>query len=190
MQLAGWHNQISNNALLNRAAGSNLRMVRPSLMSVVKLPIICARNAWQNLNLFLAVRRRSHFTSASNWELPLLCSRSLTCTERMRTHLRLYLAGFYYRRERDHTKVKCIISYVLALFRCFQDCDCYLSNDVMCQVTKYCITRLDCTIQFGRTRLVYPVHQTLPSLVEVACETNSYNLYANIHVSCLIHCYV
>ena len=114
MQLAGWHNQISNNALLNRAAGSNLRMVRPSLMSVVKLPIICARNTRQNLDLFLAVRRRAHFTSASNWELPLLCSLSLTCTERMCTHLRLYPAGFYYSRERDHTKVKCIISYVLA----------------------------------------------------------------------------
>ena len=32
--------------------------------------------------------------------------------------------------------------------------------------------RLDYTVQFGGTRLVYPVHQTLPSLVEVTCETN------------------
>ena len=31
-----------------RAAGSNLRMVRPNLMSVVKLPIICGRSARRN----------------------------------------------------------------------------------------------------------------------------------------------
>ena len=58
---------------------------------------------------FLAVRKRSHCTSASNWELPLLCSLSLACTERMRAHLRLYPAGFYYSSsvwERDHTKVE------------------------------------------------------------------------------------
>ena len=36
------------------------------MISVVKLPIICVRNAWQNY-LFLAVRRRSHFTS--DWKL-------------------------------------------------------------------------------------------------------------------------
>ena len=34
----------------------------------------------KNLDLFLTVRRHSHFTSASNWELPLLCSLSLACT--------------------------------------------------------------------------------------------------------------
>ena len=33
---------------LNRAAGSNLRMVRPSLMSMMKLVIIRAQSAWQN----------------------------------------------------------------------------------------------------------------------------------------------
>ena len=63
--------------------------------------------AANNLDLFLAVRRCSHFTSASNWELPLLCSLSLACTECMCAHLRLYPAGFYYSSsvwERDHTK--------------------------------------------------------------------------------------
>ena len=53
-------------------------------MSVVKMPIIFVQNVQQNLDLFLAVRRRSHFTSASNWELPLLCSLTLACTECMR----------------------------------------------------------------------------------------------------------
>ena len=54
-----------------RAAGSNLRMVRPSLlMSVVKLLIIRAQSARQKFGpwYFLAVRRRSHCTSASNWD--------------------------------------------------------------------------------------------------------------------------
>ena len=50
-----------------RAAGSNLRMVRPSLMSVVKLSR--AKRAAKIWTLvFLAVRRRSHCTSASNWD--------------------------------------------------------------------------------------------------------------------------
>ena len=54
----------------DRAAGSNLRMVRPSLMSVVKLLVIRARSARQKFGpwYFLAVRRRSHWTSASNWD--------------------------------------------------------------------------------------------------------------------------
>ena len=121
-----------------RATGSNLRMVRPSLMSAVKVPadschlllgfakmyaaaisapqlypfslrweayvhdtqrshrnVACKSESlcivWvpciarevrgKHLDLFLAVRRHSHFTSASNWELPLLCSLSLACTE-------------------------------------------------------------------------------------------------------------
>ena len=99
-----------------RAVWSNLWTVRPSLMSVMKLPIICARSALHEFGpLILAVSRRSHFTSASNWELPLLCSLSLACTERMRAHLHLYPAGFYYSSsvwERDHTKVERVISYV------------------------------------------------------------------------------
>ena len=41
----------STNGPLYGAAGSNLRMVKPSLMSVVKLLIICAQSAWQNLDL-------------------------------------------------------------------------------------------------------------------------------------------
>ena len=68
---------------LYRAAGSNLRMVRPSSMSVVKLLIICAREARGkifDLASYLVVRRRSHCTSASNWELPLLCYPTLQGT--------------------------------------------------------------------------------------------------------------
>ena len=59
-----------------RAAGSNLRMVRPGSMSTVKPLIIRAREARAkilDLANYLAVRRRSHCTSASNWGLPLLC---------------------------------------------------------------------------------------------------------------------
>ena len=64
-----------------RAIGSNHQMVRPSSMSVVKLLIICVQSTWQNFGAtFLAVRRRSHCTSASNWELPLLCSPALQGT--------------------------------------------------------------------------------------------------------------
>ena len=61
---------------LYRAAESNLRMVRPSLMlvPVVKLVIIL------DLASYLAVRRRSHCTSVSNWELPLLCFPALQGT--------------------------------------------------------------------------------------------------------------
>ena len=56
-----------------RAGGSNLRMVRPSLMSVVKLVNNSrakrAAKIWTLLFFFfLAVRRRSHSTSASNWD--------------------------------------------------------------------------------------------------------------------------
>ena len=70
-----------------RAAGSNLQMVRPSLMLVVKLSIICARSALQNF-VFLA--------SASNWELPLLCCLSLAVlnVSLMRAHVRTYLPNF------------------------------------------------------------------------------------------------
>ena len=49
------------------------------------------------------------------------------------------------------------------------------NSDVMRHVTKYCnVIVLYCTVQCGGTRLVYAVHQTLPSFAEVgrACETN------------------
>ena len=102
-----------------RATRSNLRMVRPSLMSVVKLSIICARSMRHKFGPIFNSQEGSHFTSASNWELPLLCSLSLACTERMCAHLymliRLYPAGFYYSSsvwERDKTKVERIISYI------------------------------------------------------------------------------
>ena len=65
------------------AVGSNLRMVRPSSMSVVKLLIIHARNARGkilDLVCYLVVRWRSQCTSASNWELPLLCYPTLQGT--------------------------------------------------------------------------------------------------------------
>ena len=65
------------------AVGSNLQMVRPSLMSVVKLSIIHAREVCGkilDLASYLVVRWRSHCTSASNWELPLLCYPTLQGT--------------------------------------------------------------------------------------------------------------
>ena len=54
----------------DRAAGSNLRMVRPSLMSEVELLIIRAHSARPKIwtSVFLAVRKFSHCTSASNWD--------------------------------------------------------------------------------------------------------------------------
>ena len=55
-----------------RAAGSNLRMVRPSLMSVVKLSIICARSAPQNFGPSYFQLSGRHFS----FKL-LLCSLSL-----------------------------------------------------------------------------------------------------------------
>ena len=60
---------------LYRVAGSNLRTVRPSSMSEVKLLIICVRKARGKIldpASYLVVRQRSHCNSASNWELPLL----------------------------------------------------------------------------------------------------------------------
>ena len=68
---------------LYRATGSNLLMVRPSLMSVAKLAIICACKVHDkilDLANYLAVRRRSHCTSVSNWGLPLLCFPALQRT--------------------------------------------------------------------------------------------------------------
>ena len=56
----------------HRAAGSNLRMVRPGSMSTVKPLMICgceARGKSLDQAGYLAVRRRSRCTSASNWEL-------------------------------------------------------------------------------------------------------------------------
>ena len=56
------------------ASGSNLQMVRPSLMSVVKLVkfrVRKARGKILDLSSYLAVRKRSHYTSASNRELSL-----------------------------------------------------------------------------------------------------------------------
>ena len=41
-----------NETIYDRAAGSNLRMVRPSLMSVVKVLIIRARSARQKLGSY------------------------------------------------------------------------------------------------------------------------------------------
>ena len=61
---------------LYRAAGSNLRMVRPSLMLVVKLVVIHTRKVHSkilDLASYLLVKWCSHCTSASNWELSLLC---------------------------------------------------------------------------------------------------------------------
>ena len=69
-------------------------MVRPRLMSVVKLLIIHACKAWckildlgsylagkiLSLASYLVVRWHSHCTSASNWELPLLCYPTLQGT--------------------------------------------------------------------------------------------------------------
>ena len=85
--LRSWGGGGGGGLSLYRAAGSNLRMVRPRLMSVVKLLIIHACKACckildlgsylagkiLNLASYLVVRWRSHCTSASNWELPLLC---------------------------------------------------------------------------------------------------------------------
>ena len=54
-----------------------------SSLSVVKLLIICAREARGkilDLASYLVVRRRSHCTSTSNWELPLLCYPTLQGT--------------------------------------------------------------------------------------------------------------
>ena len=87
---------------------SNLQMVSPSSMLVVKLCAKCMAKC-------LAVRRHPHCTSALNWELPLLCSLlqdhnrlRLRCTDlvvyyklwpfllwgggyfHMRVHLRMY----------------------------------------------------------------------------------------------------
>ena len=76
---------VSEQTLLphDRAARSNLRMVRPGSMSTVKPLIIRAREACGkilDLASYLAVRRRSHCTSASNWGLPLLCFPALQGT--------------------------------------------------------------------------------------------------------------
>ena len=62
-------NTQHSNTCNTSAAGSNLRMVRPSLMSVVKLLIIRPRSVAKICSLvFLAARRHSHCTSASNWD--------------------------------------------------------------------------------------------------------------------------
>ena len=63
------------------AVGSNLRMVRPRSILVVKL--IRARKAGGkilDLASYLVVRWRSHCISASNWDLPLLCYPTLQGT--------------------------------------------------------------------------------------------------------------
>ena len=102
-----------------RAARSNLRMVRPSLMSVVKLPIICAQSALQNFG-------PSYFscqedTSASLWELPLLCSLSLAILKpyacaRTYVPFRILLQQFSLgTRPHKLTKVECIIMSQLRL---------------------------------------------------------------------------
>ena len=60
-----------------------LRMVRLGSMSMVKPLIIRAREARGkilDLASYLAVRRPSHCTSASNWGLPLLCFPALQGT--------------------------------------------------------------------------------------------------------------
>ena len=85
-------------------------MVRPSLISVVKLSIIRARSARQNFGpcyflLFLAVRRRSYCTLASNWESK---AWKFNHTER-KSYARTYPAGFYYSNiqsgnEQDNNK--------------------------------------------------------------------------------------
>ena len=77
-----WHQDItdSNYQSLCRAAGSNLRMVRPGSMSTVK-PLTIHGHEVQakilDLPSYLSVRRCSHSTSASNWGLPLLCFHAL-----------------------------------------------------------------------------------------------------------------
>ena len=78
-------------------------MVRPSLMSVVKLSIIRAQSARQKFGpwYFLAVRRRSHCTSASNWDSK---AWKFSHTER-RSYacaLRYVPAKFYYSNSRPH----------------------------------------------------------------------------------------
>ena len=62
---------------------SNLRMVRPSSMSVVKLLIIRVHEASSkilDLASYLVVRWCSHCTPPLNWELPLLCYPTLQWT--------------------------------------------------------------------------------------------------------------
>ena len=89
---------------LYRAAGSHLRMVRPSLMLVVKLVAICARKVRckiLDLASYLPVRWCSHCTSASNWELPLLCCPTLQGTSSL-----IENTIFSYCCERE--KIQCV----------------------------------------------------------------------------------
>ena len=90
---------------VSRAAGSNLRMVRPSLM-VVKLLIIRARSARiiNSFLIFLAVRSLSHCTSASNWDSK---AWKFSHTERKSYACALigtYPAEFYYSNLRPHKR--------------------------------------------------------------------------------------
>ena len=76
-----------------------------------------------------------------------------------------------------HT-LSCIIQNQLAMTRgvlSHKGQPCPTNNDVMDHVTKYCnVVGLHC-----RTRLVYTIHQTVPSLVEVslACGTSVFVVY-------------
>ena len=75
---------------------ADLRMIRPGLMSMVKL-IICARKACGkilDLTGNLAVRRHSHCTSVSNWGLSLLCFRALQETSSLIKQLRFSATSF------------------------------------------------------------------------------------------------
>ena len=85
-------------------------------LDVVKLPIICAWSMLQTFGPIFSCQEALSFHFSFKLELPLLCSLSLVCTERMCAHLRLYPAEFYYSSsvwEQDYTKVEHIISYVL-----------------------------------------------------------------------------
>ena len=76
-----------------------------------------------------------------------------------------------------HT-LSCIIQNQLAMTRgilSHKGQPCPTNNDVMDHVTRYCnVVGLHC-----RTRLVYTIHHTVPSLVEVslACGTSVFVVY-------------
>ena len=90
-------------AIISRAAGSNLRMVRPSLVSVVTLLIIRARSAWQNLNHIIFSSEEA-LSIALQLQIGIIRPESLVIlnVSLMRAHLGTYPAEFYYSNSRPH----------------------------------------------------------------------------------------
>ena len=84
-----------------RAAGSNLRMVRPSLMSVVKLLIISARSARQKFGPWY-FQQRGGALIALQLQTGILRPGSLVIlnVSLMRVHLGTYPTEFYYSNSR------------------------------------------------------------------------------------------